>query len=107
MMPSVYQKDFASIESNGQVNFNGFIKGKYDEKHFPAYHANLYVLNGYFKYPDLPMPVENINLGIQVDNPDGISDHLTINISDAHAEINNDTMDLHLLVKNLKIQTIY
>ncbi len=102
MMPSVYQKDFTTIETNGQVNFNGFIKGKYDEKHFPAYHANLYVLNGYFKYPDLPTPVEHINLGIQVDNPDGISDHLMVNVSDAHAVMNKDTLDLHLLVKNLK-----
>jgi hypothetical protein len=102
MLPSVYQKDFASIETNGQVNFNGFIKGKYDEKHFPAYHTNLYVQNGFFKYPDLPVPVENINLGLQVDNPDGIADHLTVNISEAHAEINNDTLDLHLLVKNLR-----
>jgi len=102
LMPSVYQKDFTSIETNGQVNFNGFIKGKYDEKHFPAYHANLYVLNGYFKYPDLPTPVEHINLGIQVDNPDGISDHLMVNVSDAHAVMNKDTLDLHFLAKNLK-----
>ncbi|HEY4935029.1 MAG TPA: AsmA-like C-terminal region-containing protein [Puia sp.] len=102
MLPSVYQKDFASIESNGQVNFNGFIKGKYDKKHFPAYHTNLYVQNGFFKYPDLLIPVENIHLGLQVDNPDGIADHMTINISEAHAEINHDTVDMHLLVKNLE-----
>ena len=100
MFPSVYQHDFAHIESNGQVNFNGFIKGKYDEKHFPAYHANFYVVNGYFKYPDLQIPIEHIHLGIQVDNPDGIADHRTINISQAHAEIYHDTLDMHLLVKN-------
>jgi hypothetical protein len=60
------------------------------------------VQNGFFKYPDLPIPVENINLGLQVDNPDGIADHTTINISEGHAVIKNDTLDLHLLVKNLK-----
>jgi AsmA-like C-terminal region/AsmA family len=102
MMPSVYRKDFASIESDGQVNFNGFIKGRYDDKHFPSYHTNLYIRDGSFKYPDLPVPVENINLGVQVDNPDGIEDHLTINISEAHTEINHDPLDLHLFVKNLK-----
>ena len=102
MLPAVYQRDFATIETNGQVNFNGFIKGKYDDKHFPAYHANLFVLNGYFKYPDLAIPLENINLGIQVDNPDGVADHTVINISQGHAEINKDTLDLHLTVKNLK-----
>jgi AsmA-like C-terminal region len=100
MLPSVYRKDFASIETNGQVNFNGFIKGKYDGKHFPAYHANLYVLNGYFKYPDLPVAVEKINLGVQADNPDGIADHAVINISGLHAEMNSDNVDLHLMIKN-------
>jgi hypothetical protein len=102
MMPSVYQKDFTSIEANGQVNFNGFIKGKYDEKHSPAYHTNLYVTDGYFKYPDLLVPVEHIHIGLQVDNPDGIADHRTINISEAHAVINHDTLNMHLLVKNLE-----
>ena len=102
MLPSVYQKDFKTIETNGQVNFNGFIKGKYDDKHFPAYHANLFVLNGYFKYPDLAIPLENINLGVQIDNPDGVADHTVINIPQGHAEINKDTLDLHLMVKNLK-----
>ena len=102
LLPSVYQKDFASIETNGHINFNGTIKGKYDEKHFPAYHANLYVSDAYFKYPDLPVPAENINLACQVNNPDGIPDHLTINVSRAHAEMGKDSLDLHLFAKNLK-----
>ncbi|HEX3766913.1 MAG TPA: hypothetical protein VHT72_01000, partial [Puia sp.] len=101
MLPSVYQKDFAGLESSGQVNLNGFVKGRYDEKRFPAYHTNLFVQNGYFKYADLPAPVENIRFGLQVDNPDGSPDHLTVNVSEAHAEINHDSLDMHLLVKNL------
>ena len=102
MLPSIYQKDFASVETNGQVNFNGFIKGRYAEGHFPAYHTNLYIMNGYFKYPDLPTGVENINLGFQVDNPDGMADHMTIHVTNAHVEMNGDTVDLQLLAKNLK-----
>ncbi|HLA57308.1 MAG TPA: AsmA family protein [Puia sp.] len=101
MLPSVYQKDFNGLESSGQVNLNGFMKGRFNDNHFPAYHTNLFVQNGYFKYPDLPSPVENIRFGLQVDNPDGMPDHLTVNISEAHAEINRDSLDMHLLVKNL------
>ncbi len=100
MLPSVYQRDFASIKSNGQAAFNGFLKGTLDDKHFPAYQVNLNIENGYFRYPDLPIPVENINLALQVDNPDGIADHKTVNISRGHIEMNNDTLDFHLLVKN-------
>ena len=101
MLPSVYQKDFAGLESSGQVNLNGFVKGRYDEKHFPAYHTNLFVQNGYFKYADLPASVEDIRFGLQVDNPDGSPDHLTVNIPEAHAEINHDSLEMHLLLKNL------
>jgi hypothetical protein len=102
MLPSVYQKDFASIKSNGLADFNGFVKGKYDEKHLPAYHVNLDVKNGFFQYPDLPMPVENINLALDVDNPDGLADHTTLNISQGHVEINNDDLDFHIMAKNPK-----
>jgi len=100
MLPSVYQKDFASIKSGGQAYFNGFVRGIYDKKHVPAYHVNLDVENGFFQYPDLPMPMENINLKFHVDNPDGNADHITVNIPKGHVEINNKSVDFHLLVKN-------
>ncbi len=48
------------------------------------------------------MSVEHIRLGLQLDNPDGNEDHKTLNISEAHAEITGDTIDMHLLVKNPK-----
>ncbi len=102
MLPSVYQNDFASIKSSGEVIFNGFVKGKYDEKHFPAYHVNLDIEKGFFQYPDLPMPVENFNLALHVDNPDGIADHLNVFVPRGHLEINNDAIDFHLFVRNPK-----
>lgn len=101
LLPTVYQNDFASIESNGQVNFNGFVKGKYDQNHFPSYHANLYVVNGFLKYPDLSLPIENIHFGLQINNPDGIPDHASINLTEAHAEVSKEKVDMHLLLKSL------
>lgn len=102
MLPSVYQKDFASIKSNGLANFNGFVKGKYDEKHSPAYRVNLDIKNGSFQYPDLPMGMENIGLAVAVENPDGQPDHAAIEISRGHVEINDDKLDFHLSAKNPK-----
>ncbi|HEX4851222.1 MAG TPA: AsmA family protein, partial [Puia sp.] len=72
LIPAIYQKDFASIKTSGQVKFGGFVKGKYDNTHMPAYQIALDVKNGFFQYPDLPKSVKNINLTCQVDNPDGI-----------------------------------
>ncbi|MFI5154382.1 MAG: AsmA-like C-terminal region-containing protein, partial [Chitinophagales bacterium] len=102
VLPSLYQKNFANIKSDGKADLNGIIKGKYDDKHFPGYHVNLDVENGFFRYPDLPTPVEHINLALHLDNPDGADDHLTVNIPKGHLEINHDTVDFHLSVRNPK-----
>ena len=99
MFPAVYSKDFASVKTNGQALFKGFVKGIYDPKHMPAYHIDLDIKNGFFQYPDLPKSVKNINMSIQVDNPDGITDHITASISDGHIEMDADPFDFHLLLK--------
>jgi hypothetical protein len=98
----VYQRDFESVMSNGSTVLNGFVIGKYDSKQFPAYHFNLDVKNGFFQYPDLPVPVKNINLAMIIDNPDGVVDHTLVNIRKAHLEIDKDSLDFHFLVKNPK-----
>ena len=48
----------------------------------------------------MPQPVKNIDLAINVDNPDGITDHTVVNISKGHIEFGNDPFDFTLLLKN-------
>lgn len=99
-VPAIYQNNFANIKTSGQAIFNGFVKGNYNSTTIPAYNINLNVKNGYFKYPDLPKAVQNINLAVKVDNPDGITDHTVVNIPQAHIEFGADPFDFKLLVKN-------
>lgn len=98
-IPAIYTNDFSSLKTSGQAVFNGFVKGIYSNDKIPAYNINLDVKNGFFQYPDLPMPVKNINLALKVDNPDGITDHTTVDIPNAHIELGNDPFDFRLLVK--------
>ena len=65
----------------------------------PAYNLNLAVENGFFQYPDLPLPVKNINLNMTVNNPDGVTDHTVINIPQAHIELENEPFDFRLFMK--------
>lgn len=99
-VPAIYQNNFANIKTSGQAIFNGFVKGNYNSTTIPAYNINLDVKNGYFKYPDLPKAVQNINLAVKVDNPDGVTDHTVVNIPQAHIEFGTDPFDFKLLVKN-------
>ena len=100
LVPAIYKNDFANIKTSGKAIFNGFVKGKYSETSLPAYKLNLDVADGFFQYPDLPKPVKNINLKMQVDNADGVTDHTVINIPSAHLEMDQDPFDFRLLLKN-------
>jgi len=99
LIPVIYQKDFASIKTSGKALFNGFVKGTYSSNQIPAYHLNLSVKDGFFQYPDLPKPVQNINFAVTVDNPDGITDHTIVNIPQGHIEMDKEPFDFRLLVK--------
>jgi hypothetical protein len=100
LVPAIYKTDFTKLKTSGTAIFNGFVKGMYNENSIPAYHVDLQVKEGFFQYPDLPKPLQHINIKAQVDNPDGITDHTTVNIENAHIEMDNDPFDIHLLVKN-------
>jgi len=99
LVPAMYTKDFAGIKTSGQASLSGFVKGRYDSRHIPAYHVDLEVKNGFFQYPDLPRPVKNINLIVKTDNPDGITDHTVVDIPQAHLEMEETPFDFRLLLK--------
>lgn len=99
LIPAVYANDFAKVKTSGKAILNGFVKGTYNGTQMPAYNLNLQVENGFFQYPDLPKPVQNINLQVKVDNPDGITDNAVVEIPKAHIEFGSDPFDFHLLFK--------
>lgn len=99
LIPAIYKTDFQKIKTSGKAVFNGFVKGVYSNDKLPAYNVNLDVTNGFFQYPDLPLPVKNINLTMNVANPDGVTDHTVVNLSKGHIELDNEPFDFRLLVK--------
>lgn len=99
LVPSVYSKDFGKIKTEGTAAFDGFVKGTYSATQMPAFGVHLAVKNGFFQYPDLPKPVKNIQLTLNVKNPDGVPDHTVVDMPAAHLEMDNTPLDLRLLVK--------
>jgi hypothetical protein len=100
LVPALYQKDFNKIKTEGKASFDGFVKGIYTTTQLPAFALNLDVKDGFFQYPDLPQPVRNINLRLQVDNPDGVADHTRIRLPQAHMEIGGAPVDGHLVLEH-------
>lgn len=100
LIPAVYQHDFDKVKTSGKAIFNGFVKGRYSATELPAYALNLGIENGFFQYPDLPKPLQNIHLALQIENKDGVADHTVVNIHKGHIEMDNAPFDFRLLIKN-------
>jgi hypothetical protein len=99
LIPGIYKNNFASIQTSGTAAFNGNVKGIYSDKSMPGYHVNMEINNGYFKYPDLPKAVKNINVKASVDDIDGQPDNNVVDVSKAHLEMDNDPFDFRILIK--------
>jgi uncharacterized protein involved in outer membrane biogenesis len=100
LVPSIYKTDFDKLKTGGTASFKGFVKGSYSPIQLPAYSVDLDIKDGFFQYPNLPQPVKNINVAMQVNNPDGLLDHTTVTISKGHLEMGSDPFDFRVLFKN-------
>lgn len=94
LIPAVYKTDLAGIQTEGDFSFSAYLKGKMTEELLPAFGVDLSVKNAYFKYPDLPAAVKNIQVELHVKNPTGVMDHTVIDLDLFHLEIAENPIDL-------------
>ena len=80
LVPAIFMKDFASLQTEGFLSLDGFAKGIYNENQLPAFGLNLKVENGMFRYPQLPASVNNVMVSAAISNPGGDIDHTVVDI---------------------------
>lgn len=99
LVPAVYMKDFQDVETEGQLQLDGAVKGTYNAQSLPDVSLALLVENAMFKYPDLPKSAENI--GIDVDLFfDGVQqDNSTVDVNKFHVEFGSNPVDMSLNIK--------
>lgn len=98
LIPAVYKNDYKNLKSSGSLSFDGFVKGNYNDHAFPAFDIHLSVVQGMFQYPALPTAVKNVAIDLKVNNPDGITDHTTINLKQLHLELGSDPFDARIFI---------
>jgi uncharacterized protein involved in outer membrane biogenesis len=102
LVPGMYTKDFSKIETKGELAFSGFAKGTYNEKQMPAFNLSMNVKDGMFKYPELPTPVNNINMDLLVDNKTGVIENTVVDLKKLHLDFGSNPVDARMLIENLK-----
>lgn len=98
LVPAIYSKDFASIQTKGNLALKGFVKGLYSETTMPAFDVDIKVDNAMFRYPDLPQAVENISFTANVSSASGDPDATIIDVKKLHMEMAGNPIDGRLYV---------
>lgn len=105
LIPSVYSKDFASVQTKGKLTLNGMAKGTMhtsaDGKSdtYPSFEINLGIAEAMFKYPSLPKAVNNINIDVHVENKKDYLDATTIDVNKFHLEMAGNPINMWAHVK--------
>jgi hypothetical protein len=102
LIPVVYKSDFNKIVASGKGTLEANYKGTYSDSTYPGFNINLSIVNGSFKYPDLPKKIENIDLNFIVDSKDGTMNHTVVNLNPCKFKIDNNPFQLQFNAKNLE-----
>jgi len=82
LIPSAFTSDFDEVQADGKMAFNGYVKGIYngEKERLPAFKIKLDVNEGSFKYPDLPLGMNNIFANVNIESPSSNLDEMKIDI---------------------------
>ena len=99
LVPAIYARDFASLQTSGSMSMSGQVRGALGPHAFPAFALRAHVRDGMFHYPSLPLPATGIAMDLAVDNPGGQVDSTVVNLRAFHAVIGGRPLDASLVLR--------
>lgn len=100
LVPGMYADGFENLDTNGEFDFKGFVKGIYNETKMPAFSVNLAVRDAYVKSPDVPLPVQNISLEMLAKSESGDLKDGFLEIKNFGLTIDQDRFTANAVVNN-------
>jgi hypothetical protein len=101
LVPAIFKKDFDKVQTDGNIAFDGHVKGVYGAKSMPGYNVNLKVNNAMMKYPDLPTAVTDILIDLNVSNKDGEINNTNVDLKKFHMMMGKDPVDAKILMAGI------
>jgi hypothetical protein len=102
LVPGIYTESFSTIQTTGTLAFNGFVKGLYGQAVFPAFDFNLEVIDGMFQYPDLPLPVKDININFQAKNESSNLENTSVSLPVFSMNVGSNPLSGNFKLANLR-----
>ena len=98
LIPAFYLESFANIQTTGDFELKGNIKGLYTENSIPDFKLSTTIENATIQYPDLPKAIKNINLHLDINERGGDIDNTVIDLSSFHMTMGSNPVDMTLHV---------
>lgn len=102
LVPGIYTESFSTIKTTGTLAFGGFVKGLYSETSYPAFDIKLAVQEGMFQYPDLPLPVKDINIDFQAKNETSLIENTSVSIPVFSMNVGSNPISGNFQLANLQ-----
>ncbi|TAF28361.1 MAG: hypothetical protein EAZ70_05750 [Runella slithyformis] len=106
LVPGAYTANYAEVKADGKIAFNGEVVGTYNARQFPAFLVNLSVKNGRVQYPNLPKPLEQINVEATFKNSTDQLENTLIEVRNLAFLLGNNPVKGRVLWQGLKTAKI-
>lgn len=109
LVPAVFTEDLDDVTASGDVAFEGFVRGTYNDESMPGFGIDLRIADGRIQYPDLPKNIENIHVQAAVATQGGRDmNDLTVDVPRFHLEIGGsdggaNSVDASLSLRNAMV----
>lgn len=101
VIPEAYSKNIETVETTGNFEVNGQLKGIVDDEHIPTFKIAINSDNASFKYPDLPKAVRNVYIDTEINNETGITEDTYVNINKLSFTIDQDKFNMNAKIREL------
>jgi hypothetical protein len=98
LVPAIYLTDFASLETRGNLQLEGTVKGTMKDSLMPDATLQLAVTDGYFAYPDLPGDVSDVQIALDVDYKGTDMDATTVDLERFYFLLGGNPFEVKLRV---------
>ncbi|MEQ6119914.1 AsmA-like C-terminal region-containing protein [Reichenbachiella sp. MALMAid0571] len=101
LIPGDYQSYLDGVTAGGEVNFDGFVRGKYNETLLPTVNTKLGIKNGSIRYAEYPIPMEKINVATELNVPGENMNAMSFDMSKFHMLVDGEEVSATMSFKNL------
>jgi len=100
LVPGMYAEGFDDLETRGNFDLSGYVKGVYNDTQMPGFKVALNVRDAYVKSAEVPLPIEKIGLDMVAESASGDLKEGKLVVSNFGLNIDQDRFTAKATVNN-------